>query len=108
MIDDPYAAREAEKYEQPIASREAILALLERCEGPQTAEELGARLGLFNGPAPRSLGVRDGRLKPPSKTPNSVSSQAALHPDHPQARYAAIEPLPLHGDASASMAALDL
>ena len=46
VIDDPYAAREAEKYEQPIASREAILALLERCEGPQTAEELGARLGL--------------------------------------------------------------
>ena len=68
VIDDPYAAREAEKYEQPIASREAILALLERCEGPQTAEELGARLGLT---APdraealsRRLGamVRDGQL----------------------------------------------
>jgi ribonuclease R len=68
VINDPYAAREAEKYEQPIASREAILALLERCEGPQTAEELGARLGLT---APdraealsRRLGamVRDGQL----------------------------------------------
>ncbi len=68
VIDDPYASREAEKYEQPIASREAILALLERCEGPQTAEELGARLGLT---APdraealsRRLGamVRDGQL----------------------------------------------
>ncbi len=68
VIDDPYAAREAEKYEQPIASREAILALLERCDGPQTAEELGARLGLT---APdraealsRRLGamVRDGQL----------------------------------------------
>lgn len=67
-VDDPHAAREAEKYEQPIASREAILALLERCEGPQTAEELGARLGLT---APdraealsRRLGamVRDGQL----------------------------------------------
>ncbi|HDS1219557.1 TPA: ribonuclease R [Stenotrophomonas maltophilia] len=68
VIEDPYASREAEKYEQPIASREAILALLERCEGPQTAEELGARLGLT---APdraealsRRLGamVRDGQL----------------------------------------------
>ncbi|MFK3844896.1 ribonuclease R [Stenotrophomonas sp. Betaine-02u-21] len=67
-VDDPHAAREAEKYEQPIASREAILALLERCEGPQTAEEVGARLGLT---APdraealsRRLGamVRDGQL----------------------------------------------
>lgn len=67
-VDDPHAAREAEKYEQPIASREAILALLERCEGPQTAEEVGARLGLS---APdraealsRRLGamVRDGQL----------------------------------------------
>lgn len=67
---------------------------------------LGARLGLFNGPAPKRLGVENGRLKPPSKTPNSVSSQAALHPDHPQAAAAAIEPLPMRGDAAASIAAL--
>ncbi|MFN0182207.1 MAG: DUF1499 domain-containing protein [Aquabacterium sp.] len=67
---------------------------------------LGARLGLFNGPAPRNLGVRDGRLKPPAKTPNSVASQAALHQDHPMARHAAIDPLPMRGDAAASIAAL--
>src|SRR5690606_31748956 len=34
-FDDPYASREAERYAQPIASREAILQLLDRCEGPQ-------------------------------------------------------------------------
>lgn len=68
VIDDPYAAREAEKYEQPIASREAILALLERCEGPQTAEELGARLGLTAADRAEALSrrlgamVRDGQL----------------------------------------------
>lgn len=68
---------------------------------------LAARLGLFNGPAPKRLGVENGRLKPPSKTPNSVSSQAGLYPDHPQAAYAAIAPLPMRaGDAAANIAAL--
>ena len=43
---------------------------------------------------PGDLGVRDGRLKPPSTTPNSVSSQAALYPDNPQRAYAAIAPFP--------------
>lgn len=51
------------------------------------------RLGLLQGREP-SLGVRDGRLKPPSRTPNSVSSQAALHPDHPMRSRAEIAPLP--------------
>ncbi len=43
---DPYANREAQRYAEPIASREAILMTLEAAEGPQTAEELAARLGL--------------------------------------------------------------
>jgi ribonuclease R len=43
---DPHAAREAERYAEPIASREAILQLLEDCDGPQTAEEIAERLGL--------------------------------------------------------------
>ena len=34
--------------------------------------------GLLRGRDPTELGVRDGRLRPPSSTPNSVSSQAAL------------------------------
>lgn len=56
---------------------------------------LAAQLGAFSGRPPTDLGVRDGRLKPPSSTPNSVSSQAALWPGHPQREAAAIAPLPL-------------
>jgi len=56
---------------------------------------IGARLGLFSGQPPGDLGVREGRLKPPSATRNSVSSQAHLHPEHPQQQYASIEALPL-------------
>lgn len=52
---------------------------------------------------PPSLGVRDGKLKPPSKTPNSVTSQANLYPDHLQKTYAQIAPLPYSGDAAAAI-----
>jgi uncharacterized protein (DUF1499 family) len=66
----------------------------------------GARLGLLNGQRPNDLGVTNGRLKPPSLTRNSVSSQARLF-GHPQQAYAAIEPLPLRdGSAAASMQTL--
>lgn len=58
---------------------------------------LAARLGALQGQAPADLGVTDGRLKPPSTTPNSVSSQAGLYPGHPQQAYASIEPLTLRG-----------
>lgn len=64
------------------------------------------RLGLLGGTRPTDLGVRDGRLKPPSATPNSVSSQAALYPDHPMQAYASVAPLPMKGDARATLAAL--
>jgi uncharacterized protein (DUF1499 family) len=64
------------------------------------------QLGAFSGRAPTDLGVRDGRLKPPSRTPNSVSSQAALYPDHPQRGYAQIAPIALVGDGPATIAAL--
>jgi uncharacterized protein (DUF1499 family) len=68
---------------------------------------IGARFGLFAGAAPNDLGVTDGRLKPPSATRNSVSSQAALYPGHPQLDYARIAPLELmNGDANASLQAL--
>jgi uncharacterized protein (DUF1499 family) len=45
-------------------------------------------------------------LKPPSTTPNSVSSQAGLWPGHPRREDAAIEPLPLVGDGPATIARL--
>ena len=62
------------------------------------------QLGFLQGTEPADLGVRDGRLKPPSSTENSVSSQAALYPDHPQRQYAAIAPLALKGDGPATLA----
>lgn len=67
-----------------------------------------AQLGLMSGQQPRDLGVKNGRLKPPSLTRNSVSSQAALHPEHPQRTYASIEALPFKpGGSAESLKALE-
>ena len=60
--------------------------------------------GLLQGRAPANLGVRDGRLLPPSRTPNSVSSQAALYPDNPQRAYADVAPLKLQGGGPQTIA----
>ncbi len=49
--------------------------------------------GLLKGKPKGELGVKDGKLQRPSKTENSVSSQADLWPDHPMLAYAAIAPL---------------
>jgi ribonuclease R len=43
---DPHAEREALRYANPIASREAILALLAESDGPLDAEQIAARLQL--------------------------------------------------------------
>ena len=65
---DPHAAREAERYADPIASREAILALLASAEGPQTGDEIATRLELTAPDRFDALGkrlgamVRDGQL----------------------------------------------
>ena len=68
---------------------------------------LAAQGGALRGTQPTDLGVKDGRLKAPSATRNSVSSQAALYPEHPHKGYASIEPLPLKNrDAVASLTAL--
>ncbi len=65
---------------------------------------VAAQLGAFGGKTPANLGVRDGKLKPPSKTPNSVSSQADLWPQHPMQDDARIEPLPVRGNGPATLA----
>jgi len=65
---------------------------------------VAGKLGFLQGTMPTDLGVRDGRLKPPSMTENSVTSQAALYPDHPQRNYADIDPLSLKGDGPATLA----
>jgi uncharacterized protein (DUF1499 family) len=60
--------------------------------------------GLFRGSTPTDLGLHGGRLKPPSATDNSVSSQAALYPDLRRHKAAQIAPLPLRGDGPATIA----
>jgi uncharacterized protein (DUF1499 family) len=67
---------------------------------------IAGQLGLLKGPMPKDLGVRDGRLKPPAKTPNSVSSQADLYPEHRQKDYASIKPIEFTGDGVSAMAKL--
>lgn len=58
--------------------------------------------GLLRGQMPADLGARDGRLKPPSRTENSVSSQAALH-SGAGADYARIEPIRYSGEGAAAL-----
>ena len=67
---------------------------------------VAGQLGMLRGTAPTDLGVTDGRLKPPSPTENSVSSQAHLHPGHPQREYAEIAPLALRGEGPETIARL--
>jgi uncharacterized protein (DUF1499 family) len=64
---------------------------------------VAARAGAFSGKAPSNLGVREGKLKPPARTPNSVCSQAELWPDAPLKDYARIAPLALRGDSQATL-----
>jgi uncharacterized protein (DUF1499 family) len=65
------------------------------------------QFGLLAGRAPADLGVANGKLKAPSTSPNSVSSQAGLWPGHPREKDAAIAPLALRGgNGPATMAAL--
>ena len=67
---------------------------------------VAGRMGLLRGTPPTDLGVKDGRLKAPSLTPNSVSSQTLLHADHPMRVYAQIAPLPVRGSGAQTIAAL--
>ncbi|MFZ5636755.1 MAG: ribonuclease R [Pseudomonadota bacterium] len=55
---DPFAAREAARYADPIPSREAILRLLAEAEGPMTAESVAMHLGLATPERREALGKR--------------------------------------------------
>jgi uncharacterized protein (DUF1499 family) len=62
------------------------------------------QLGWLRGQRPADLGVKDGRLLPPSLTENSVSSQTGFYPNHPQREQSAIAPFPARrGELTASM-----
>lgn len=68
---------------------------------------MAGQFGMLRGKQPQNLGVTEGKLKAPSKTENSVSSQAALHAGHPMQTYAAIAPLTYTGDAAAAWTRLE-
>jgi uncharacterized protein (DUF1499 family) len=65
---------------------------------------VAGQLGLLRGQPRGQLGVHEGRLQRPSLTPNSVTSQAALHATHPMREAAQIAPLPATGTARESIA----
>lgn len=64
---------------------------------------VAGQAGFLAGKEPPDLGVKDGRLKPPSLTQNSVSSQAGLYPDHPMRAYAEIAPFKFTGEGRAAI-----
>jgi len=43
-LNDPHAKREAKKYEKPVASRELLLSLIEKCSPPPTFKSLAKTL----------------------------------------------------------------
>ncbi len=62
------------------------------------------QFGLLKGRPPAEPGLREGKLKPPSRTQNSVSSQASMWPEGEYAvKYAAIEPLAFTQDSALAM-----
>ena len=67
---------------------------------------VAGQTGLLHGETPTDLGVRQDKLKGPSATENSVSSQADLYQDHSQRKYASIVPLPVRGEGPATIARL--
>lgn len=77
--------------------RRALLVTVGTLLALALAAVLAGQLGWWAGTPPSDLGVKDGRLKPPSEAPNSVSSQADLWPGHPRQADARIAPLALVG-----------
>ncbi len=67
---------------------------------------IAGQLGMLRGSVPTDLGVKEGKLKRPSNTENSVTSQAGLWPTHPMQAYASIAPFKINGDGSVEMAKL--
>ena len=65
---------------------------------------VAGRAGMLRGAVPTDLGLKNGRLKAPADSPNSVSSQASLHANHPFRAYADIAPLAYTGDGGTAFA----
>lgn len=57
-VRDPHAAREAARYDRPIASREAIVQFLVASDGPQVLERIAEGLGIADAESRDALGKR--------------------------------------------------
>jgi ribonuclease R len=85
-IDDPFAEREASRYERPIPSREAILAFLDRNGQLMKAEVIARELGLDTAPDFDALTkrlaamLRDGQLIQNRRGGYGVASKLDLMP----------------------------
>ena len=62
-LKDPYAKREAAKYERPIASRELILEILEESDGPLSLTNLHKALGVDSDEVVDALARRLGAME---------------------------------------------
>ena len=65
---------------------------------------VAGQTGMLRGATPNDLGLKNGQLKAPANSPNSVSSQASLHANHPFRAYAEIAPLAYSGDGATAFA----
>jgi len=93
--EDPQAAREAQRYAEPIASREMILQVLEAHDGPMDADALARALGLTAPDRFDALGkrlgamLRDGQLLqnrrggfvPAARIPTLIPGTVIANPD---------------------------
>ena len=87
-IDDPFASRESQRYDQPIASREAIIAFLAERTELMTAERVAQELGLDRTRPLRCAGqapLRDGARRPVAgEPPRRLRRGAQARPDSRQ------------------------
>lgn len=102
MAADPFGAKATFRGVQ-VAARKIMTWLLVTLVLVVIGVFAAGRVGLLAGNEPADLGVKDGRLEPPSLTENSVSSQAGLYPDHPMKAYAEIAPIEFTGDPGAAL-----
>jgi ribonuclease R len=93
-FEDPFAEREARRYERPIPSRELILQVMSQAEGPVLFDELAKFLGLYEEIDVESLRrrvkamVRDGQVVRnrrgaylPADRGDLVRGRIIAHPD---------------------------
>lgn len=93
-LEDPYAQREAEKYENPIPSRELILQLIEQAGKPLRRQQIAQQFGLETADAVEALRrrlramERDGQLAFNSRQKyslghgrNTIAGRVLGHPD---------------------------